>query len=181
MTAWQSHPACWGSAHPNRLWLLVALLAGGEMCVCDLAAVTGMSESAASHAVRWLRVITGFERADAIASLIMVALILHAAWGLLRETGRILLEAAPEGHAPGEITTAITRQPAVVSVHDVHVWLITSGFPTLSALVLVRPPADCHRVRRELEQLLCGRFTLDHTTLQVDHAPDDLLTAGGAR
>ena len=62
-----------------------------------------------------------------------------------------------------------------------HVWLITSGFPTLSALVLVRPPADCHRVRRELEQLLCGRFTLDHTTLQVDHAPDDLLTAGGAR
>ena len=40
---------------PNRLRLLVALLAGGEMCVCDLAAVTGMSESAASHAVRWLR------------------------------------------------------------------------------------------------------------------------------
>ena len=181
MTAWQSHPACWGSAHPNRLWLLVALLAGGKMCVCDLAAVTGMSESAASHTVRWLRVLTGFERADAIASLIVVALILHAAWGLLRETGRILLEAAPEGYASGEITTAITRQPAVASVHDVHVWLITTGFPALSALVLVRPPAGCHRVRRELEQLLCDRFTLDHTTLQVDHAPDDLLTAGGAR
>jgi Bacterial regulatory protein, arsR family len=48
MTAWQSHPACWGSAHPNRLWLLVALLAGGEMCVCDLAAVTGMSGGRAS-------------------------------------------------------------------------------------------------------------------------------------
>lgn len=40
---------------PNRLRLLVALLAGGEMCVCDLAASAGMSESAASHAVRWLR------------------------------------------------------------------------------------------------------------------------------
>jgi hypothetical protein len=77
--------------------------------------------------VRWLRVITGFERADAIASLIVVALILHAAWGLLRETGRILLDAAPEGYAPGEITTAITRQPAVASVHDVHVWLITAA------------------------------------------------------
>ncbi len=180
MTAWQSHPAYWGSAHPNRLWLLVALLAGGEMCVCDLAAVTGMSESAASHAVRWLRVLTGFEQADAIASLIVVALILHAAWGLLRETGRILLEAAPEGYAPGEITTAITRQPAVASVHDVHVWLITTGFPALSDCP-GQPPADCHRVRRELEQLLCDRFTLDHTTLQVNHAPDDLLTAGGAR
>ena len=85
---------------------------------------------------------------------------------------------APEGYAPGEITTVITRQPDVASVHDVHVWLITSGFPALSAHVLVSPPADCHHVRRKLEQLLCERFALDHTTLQVDHALDDLLTAG---
>jgi cobalt-zinc-cadmium efflux system protein len=126
-------------------------------------------------------IITGFEQADAIASLIVVGLMLHAAWGLLRETGQILLEAAPEGYAPGEITSAITSQPGVASVHDVHVWLITSGFPALSAHVLVRPPADCHQVRRELEQILCERFALDHTTLQVDHAPDDLLTVGGGR
>jgi cobalt-zinc-cadmium efflux system protein len=113
---------------------------------------------------------TGFERADAIASLIIVGLMLHAAWGLLAETGKILLEAAPAGYAPGEIITAINSQPGVASVHDVHVWLITSGFPALSAHVLVRPPADCHQVRRDLEQLLCQRFNLDHTTLQVDHA-----------
>jgi cobalt-zinc-cadmium efflux system protein len=125
-------------------------------------------------------IVTGFERADSIASLIVVGLMLRAAWGLLAETGRILLEAAPEGYAPGEIITAITSQPAVASVHDVHVWLITSGFPALSAHVLVRPPADCHQVRRELEQLLCEWFTLDHTTLQVDHAPDELLTIDGA-
>lgn len=117
----------------------------------------------------------GFERADSIASLIVVGLMLHAAWGLLRETGRILLEAAPEGYAPGDIIAAITSQPGVASVHDVHVWLITSGFPALSAHVLVRPPADCHQARRELEQLLCDRFGLDHTTLQVDHAPDEML------
>jgi cobalt-zinc-cadmium efflux system protein len=122
---------------------------------------------------------TGFNRADSIASLIVVALMLHAAWGLLRETGRILLEAAPEGYAPSEIVTAITSQPGVASVHDVHVWLITSGFPALSAHVLVRPPANCHQVRRELERLLCEHFGLDHTTLQVDHAPDELLTVGG--
>ncbi|SRR6266567_3954984 len=120
-------------------------------------------------------IITGFERADSIASLIVVVLMVHAAWGLLRETGRILLEAAPQGYAPGDIVTAITGQPGVASVHDVHVWVITSGFPALSAHVLVRPSADCHRVRRELEALLCGRFDLDHTTLQVDHAPDELL------
>jgi cobalt-zinc-cadmium efflux system protein len=87
----------------------------------------------------------------------------------------VLLEAAPEGYAPGDIVAAITGQPGVASVHDVHVWLITGGFPALSAHVLVRRPADCHQVRRELEQLLCGRFGLDHTTLQVDHAPDELL------
>jgi cobalt-zinc-cadmium efflux system protein len=123
-------------------------------------------------------IFTGFERADSIASLIVVGLMLHAAWGLLRETGRILLEAAPEGYAPEDIIAAITGQPGVVSVHDVHVWLITSGFPALSAHVLVRRPADCHQARRELEQLLCERFGLDHTTLQVDHAPDELLTIG---
>jgi cobalt-zinc-cadmium efflux system protein len=123
-------------------------------------------------------VVTGFQRADAIASLIVVALMLRAAWSLLRETGRILLEAAPEGYAPADIVAAICGQPGVASVHDVHVWLITSGFPALSAHVLVRPPADCHGVRRDLELLLAQRFDLDHTTLQVDHAPDDLLTIG---
>jgi cobalt-zinc-cadmium efflux system protein len=71
---------------------------------------------------------------------------------------------------------AIEAQPGVASVHDVHVWLITSGFPALSAHVLVNRPADCHGVRRSLEQLLADRFDLDHTTLQVDHAPDELLS-----
>ncbi len=123
-------------------------------------------------------IVTGFSRADSIASLIVVGLMLYAAWGLLRETGRILLEAAPEGYAPSDIVAAITSQPGVASVHDVHVWLITSGFPALSAHVLVRPPADCHQVRRDLEQLLAERFALEHTTLQVDHAPDEVLTIG---
>jgi cobalt-zinc-cadmium efflux system protein len=126
-------------------------------------------------------ILTGFDRADAIASLAVVGLMLRAAWGLLLETGRILLEAAPEGYEPADIIAAITSQPAVASVHDVHVWLITSGFPALSAHVLVRRPADCHRVRGELEQLLCQRFGLDHTTLQVGHAPDELLTIGDGR
>jgi cobalt-zinc-cadmium efflux system protein len=126
-------------------------------------------------------IVTGFDRADAIASLIVVGLMLHAAWGLLRETGRILLEAAPEGYEPADIITAITGQPGVASVHDVHVWLITSGFPALSAHVLVRPPADCHQVRGELEQVLCERFGPDHTTLQVDHAPDEVLNIGDGR
>jgi cobalt-zinc-cadmium efflux system protein len=130
--------------------------------VTDLYAFTG------TLAAGIVIIFTGFDRADPIASLIVVALMLHAAWGLLRETGRILLEAAPEGYDPGDIAAAITSRPGVASVHDVHVWLITSGFPALSAHVLVRRPADCHQVRRDLEQVLDERFGLDHTTLQVD-------------
>jgi cobalt-zinc-cadmium efflux system protein len=123
-------------------------------------------------------ILTGFTRADSIASLLVVGLMLYAAWRLLGETGRILLEAAPEGYPPDDIVSAMTSQPGVASVHDVHVWLISTGFPALSAHVLVRRPADCHQVRRELERLMAERFALDHTTLQVDHAPDELLTIG---
>lgn len=121
---------------------------------------------------------TGFDRADAIASLIVVILTVKAAAALLAETGRVLLEAAPEGVEPPAVAAAIREQPGVASVHDVHVWLVTSGFPALSAHVLVRRPADCHVVRRELETVLAERFGLAHTTLQVDHAPDEVLTIG---
>ena len=58
----------------------------------------------------------------------------------------------------------------VVEVHDLHIWTITSGFPALSAHVLVRRGDDCHARRRELEHLLASEFGLTHTTLQVEHA-----------
>jgi cobalt-zinc-cadmium efflux system protein len=123
-------------------------------------------------------VTTGYTRADPIASLVVVGLMLKAAWELLAETGRILLEAAPEGLEPDRIVEAMTSDPRVGSVHDVHVWLVTSGFPALSAHVLVKQPADCHQVRRDLETMLAERFELEHTTLQVDHEADHLLTIG---
>ena len=117
---------------------------------------------------------TGFERADPIASLAVAASMLLAAWPLLRKTGRILLEAAPEGLRPEEIAEAIAGHAHVASLHDLHVWEISTGFPSLSAHVLVERDADCHRVRRELEELLHDRFGLDHTTLQVEHTTDRL-------
>ena len=117
----------------------------------------------------------GFERADPIASLAVAASMLVAAWPLLRKTGRILLEAAPEGMRPEEIAGAIRAHGDVASLHDLHVWEISSGFPSLSAHVLVEREADCHRVRRELEALLHDRFGLEHTTLQVEHTSERLL------
>jgi cobalt-zinc-cadmium efflux system protein len=119
--------------------------------------------------------ITGFDRADAIASLGVAASMLYAALPLLRRTGRVLLEAAPEGVRPEDVTRAISTHPGVTSLHDLHVWEISSGFPSLSAHVLVARDEDCHRIRRELETLLHERFGLDHTTLQVEHTSDRLL------
>jgi cobalt-zinc-cadmium efflux system protein len=119
---------------------------------------------------------TGFDRADAIASLFVAALMLYSAYALLRASGRIFLEAAPEGLDVPAIGNALAAEPNVVQVHDLHVWEVTSGFPALSAHVVVERDCDCHAVRASLERLLADRFDLDHTTLQVEHeAPDELL------
>jgi cobalt-zinc-cadmium efflux system protein len=99
---------------------------------------------------------------------------LLAAWPLLRKSGRVLLEAAPEGVSPDEISAAMLGHAGVTDVHDLHVWEISSGFPALSAHVLVGRGEDCHGIRRALEGLLHERFGLDHTTLQVDHTSERL-------
>lgn len=118
---------------------------------------------------------TGFEGADPIASLVLAALILWSAWGVLRESTTILMEGAPSGLGTDEVAETILSVPGVESVHDLHVWTIVSGFPALSAHVLVSPGEDCHARRRDLEGVLHRRFGIDHTTLQVDHTADELL------
>jgi cobalt-zinc-cadmium efflux system protein len=119
--------------------------------------------------------ITGYQRLDPLASLAVAASMLWAAWPLLRTSGRILLEAAPEGLDPDEIGAAMRAYDGVTDVHDLHVWEIGSGFPALAAHVLVARDRDCHGIRRGLEGLLHDRFHLDHTTLQVEHTADRLL------
>jgi cobalt-zinc-cadmium efflux system protein len=113
--------------------------------------------------------LSGFDRADPIASLAVAGLMGFSAYRLLRDSGRVFLEAAPRGLDPQEIGPALAAWPRVVEVHDLHVWEVSSGFPALSAHVLVGADADCHAVRRELEGLLRERFDVEHTTLQVDH------------
>lgn len=126
---------------------------------------------------------TGFARADGIAALVVAATMLWASLRLLRESVRIFLEAAPRGIDIGEIGNALAAHPGVMQVHDLHVWEITSGFPALSAHILVRPADNCHRIRSELEALLDSRFEIDHTTLQVDHQrdPHKLMQIGRVR
>ena len=122
--------------------------------------------------------LTGFGRADAIATLVVAALMFHAGYGLVRESGRIFLEAAPAGLDPDTIGAQLAAEPGVVEVHDLHVWTITSGYPALSAHVLVRDELDCHAVRQRLEAALRSDHRIQHTTLQVDHATPELLQLG---
>ena len=113
--------------------------------------------------------LSGFQRADPIASLLIAGLMTRSGLSLVRDSGRVFLEAAPKGLDPQSIGRALVAQAGVVEVHDLHVWEVTSGFPALSAHVLVGADSDCHAARRRIEAMLHDRFALEHTTLQVDH------------
>jgi cobalt-zinc-cadmium efflux system protein len=130
----------------------------------DVAAFAGTSIAGV------LVLLTGWDRFDPLAGIAVAGLIFWAAFGLIRDSARIFLEAAPGDIDPDAVGRALASEPDVVEVHDLHVWTVTSGFPALSAHVLVEPAADCHGVRRSLERLLAERFHLTHTTLQVEHA-----------
>jgi cobalt-zinc-cadmium efflux system protein len=118
-------------------------------------------------------ILTGFTQADAIAALIVAALMLKAGVGLVRDSGRIFLEAAPAGLDPTALGAELAGVPGVVELHDLHVWEITSGEPAASAHILVQEGLDCHRIRIEVEALLAKRHQVTHATLQVDHVSGD--------
>ena len=121
--------------------------------------------------------LTGFARADGIAALLVAAIMLKAAYSLLKASGRVFLEAAPAGTDVTAIGAALAAQPGVSSVRDLHVWEIGSGLPSLSAHVRAAAAADCHAIRAELAGLLHDRFGIDHVTLQVDHVDDEACVA----
>jgi cobalt-zinc-cadmium efflux system protein len=133
----------------------------------DLAAFAGTAAAGA------LILATGWDRFDPIASLVVAGLIFWSSWVLLRESTRILLEVSPA--EPADVAEAMLAVPKVVEVHDLHVWTVGSGFPSVSAHVLVEPGADCHGLRQELAGVLAERFGLSHSTLQVEHAPPSVL------
>jgi cobalt-zinc-cadmium efflux system protein len=132
--------------------------------------VTDLYAFAATAVAGLIIVLTGFVRADAIATLAVVALMLHAGAGLIRKSGRIFLEAAPAGLDPAAVGAAMAGRPNVTEVHDLHIWEITSGMPAASAHVLVAPGEDCHGVRADLEAFLSSEYGITHATFQVDHA-----------
>lgn len=106
---------------------------------------------------------------DPLLALLITTLMVRSGWGVLRSSTQVLLEAAPAGLAPEAVGAALLGVDGVVEVHDLHVWELTQGFPAVTAHVLLRPGADCQSVRFVLQQVLADRFSVAHSTLQVDN------------
>ena len=118
---------------------------------------------------------TGWTLVDPIVSVVIALLIVASAWSVLRDSTAILMEETPPEIDAGAVAQAIVSVPGVSSVHDLHVWRITSGFDALAAHVLVGRGEDCHGLRREIERRLESEFDITHTTLQVDHDASEAL------
>jgi len=159
--------ATWVLARANRSSLNVE--GAYQHLLTDLAAFIATAIAGA------VVLLTGFREADGIAALLVAAIMLYASYGLLRESGRIFLEAAPRGMDVQEIGNALAAADGVVEVHDLHVWEVSSGFPALAAHVVVSRECDCHHARATLQAMLGKRFGIEHTTLQMDHQGGDLV------
>ncbi|HXR30374.1 MAG TPA: cation diffusion facilitator family transporter [Solirubrobacterales bacterium] len=119
---------------------------------------------------------------DPLVGLAIAMLILASSWRLITEPLGVLMEAAPAGVDVEAAGNAICAEPGVRSVHDLHIWTVTSGFGALAAHVVVSPESDRDLVRRRIELLLHERFGIDHTTLQMEEqAPEGLLHVENAR
>ncbi len=175
-------------AHPPavRGGLMLAVAAGGLLVnAASLAILHGGRDESLNVRGAWLHVLTdtlgsaqavvaailigrlGWYWADPVASVLIGALVVVSAWGLVREALDVLMEAVPRGIALPDVAAAINGVPGVAAVHDLHVWTITSGFVALSAHVTVLPGcADdvLWRVRSALEE----RFGIRHSTIQVE-------------
>ncbi|MGC2192758.1 MAG: cation diffusion facilitator family transporter [Candidatus Dormiibacterota bacterium] len=127
----------------------------------------------------------GFQRADSIASLLVVILMLRAASGLLIESGRILLEGTPESVDLEAVRRHLNALPNVLGVHEVHAWTLTSNLPVVSAHVIVSDACltdgSSGKVIDQLQACLAGHFDVEHSTFQLEpatHADHELPQHG---
>ena len=160
-----------GHSHSQSLNVSAAL----RHVIADLAGSVG------AVAASILVITLGWNLADPLVGGLIGLLVMASGVPIVRDALRVLLEQAPSGVEATEVGQAMVGSPGVAEVHDLHVWTITSGFPALSAHVLVGESDDCHQRRRELEGMLAERFEITHTTLQMDHRePPELLQVEGA-
>jgi cobalt-zinc-cadmium efflux system protein len=131
--------------------------------------VTDLWAFVATFAAGVVIMATGWTRADAIASLVIAALMIVTGVRLIRDAGRIFLEAAPADMDPMLIGSELAARPGVAQVHDLHVWELSAGEAALSAHVLVDRVGNCHEIGDSLRAQLATDYGIEHVTLQVDH------------
>jgi cobalt-zinc-cadmium efflux system protein len=123
----------------------------------------------------------GSDIVDPIVSLFIAALVLASSWRLIKEPVDVLMEAAPADLDVEAVGGTICAEAGVRSVHDLHVWTVTSGFGAIAAHVVVAREADRDLIRRRLEVALAERFGIEHTTLQMEEeAGQGLLSVENA-
>lgn len=113
---------------------------------------------------------------DPIVGLLIAGLVFASSWRLIKEPFDVLMEAAPAGIDVDEVGAGICREDGVRSVHDLHVWTVTSGFGAIAAHVVVAEGADRDLIRQRIELILREGFGIEHTTLQMEEeASQELL------
>jgi cobalt-zinc-cadmium efflux system protein len=124
-----------------------------------------------------LVIVTGSDIPDPIISILIAALVVAAAYGLLRDATRVLLEGVPRGLDVVAVEQALESSDGVDAVHHLHVWSLGSETPALSAHVVLGGELTLHAAQEagdRLKELLSARFGIDHATLELEcHACDD--------
>jgi cobalt-zinc-cadmium efflux system protein len=123
----------------------------------------GLGAVAAALIIRF----TGWQQADPIASIVMTILIVRGSWRIVRESVDILLESTPSHISLGAVRAQLLALPGIESVHDLHVWTVTSGVVAMSAHALVREP---ERQQHALEHIIDAMrlFGIEHVTVQIE-------------
>ena len=119
-------------------------------------------------ALIWL---TGRTWIDPLVAVLIALWVLPRGWHLLKSASHVLLEGTPEGIDPEAVRQTLLSVTGVIAVHDLHIWVVSSGFPAMSAHVDIASDADPERVRREIHRLLHQRYSIAHTTIQTERAP----------
>ena len=116
-----------------------------------------------------LIMVTGWRVVDPIVAVLIGLWVLPRTWTLLREAGQVLMQGVPTGLDIEIVRRALTEQPGVAQVHDLHIWALASRQPVMTAhLVLTDPTLNVDDLRRTVTQMLEDRFDIGHATLQVE-------------
>jgi cobalt-zinc-cadmium efflux system protein len=175
-----------GEGAIDTTWMLV--LAGGGLAVNLLCAwlLAPGKESSLNLRAAFLHVIgdvlgslgavvaaliiiaTGWYAADAVAACVIAVLILFSAWGLVRESLDVLMEAVPPHIDLERLRSEMEQVPGTCRVHDLHVWTLTTGRYALSAHAVVDADVNGDAVLEQMRDILAQRFEVHHVTIQLE-------------